>query len=82
MKASVRRVVGGGLMILGGCALVTACLFALLAWGGSPGSWPIKMPSLVRELEFDMAISAAIGVVAIALGFWLHRLKGDSEGGR
>jgi hypothetical protein len=40
------------------------------------------MPDLVRELKFAMAISAAVGVGAIALGFWLRRLKSASKDGR
>ena len=51
-------------------------------WGGDQGSWPMQMQTLDRNLQSGMEISAVIGVGAIALGFWLRRLKGASKDGR
>jgi len=76
VKATMVSIISWASLILGSCVLAFACLLALLAWGGSPGSWPIKMPGLVRELEIDMAISAAIGLAGIALGLRMRRMKG------
>jgi hypothetical protein len=42
----------------------------------------MQMQTLDRNLQSGMEISAVIGVGAIALGFWLRRLKGASKDGR
>ena len=80
MKLSIVATIGGAFVILGCCALAFACLLAWLAWGGSPGDWSIPMPDLVKELEFDMAISAVIGFGAVALGLRLRRVKRGPNG--
>ena len=79
VKALVLRFVGGALMILGCCALAFSGLLAWLVWGGDQGSWQMQMSTLTRNLESGVEISAVIGVGAIALGFWLRRLKGASK---
>jgi hypothetical protein len=40
------------------------------------------MPDLVRELKFYMAISAVIGLTAIAFGWRLRRMKRGFNGDR
>ncbi len=82
MKASILRLVGGALMILGCCALAFCALQVWLVWGKDQTSWPMEMPTLTRNLEFGAELFGAIGVGAIALGFWLRRLKGASRNGR
>ena len=69
-------------MTLGFCALAFACLLAPLVWGGcrANGTCGFTLPLLERELRFDMAISAVIGLGAIALGLRIRRMKGGSNG--
>jgi hypothetical protein len=47
-------------------------------WGGNQdtgGEFYFRMPELERELKFDMAISAVIGLAGIAFGWRLRRMK-------
>lgn len=79
MKSLVLRLVGGTLMILGGCAVAFGGFLAWLVWGADQGSWPMQMQTLDSNLRFGMVIFAVIGVGAIALGFCLRRLKSASK---
>lgn len=82
MKPPVPRIIGGALILLGCCAVAFGGVQAWLVWGGDQGSWPMPMPTLARNLELGAAVSSAIGVGAIALGFFVRRLKGVSKVGR
>jgi len=82
MKSSIVTIIWRTLVILGCLALVFACLLAWLVWGGSPGDWYFPMPELAREVELYMAISAVIGVGAIALGWFIRRRKRSVNGDR
>ena len=81
MKFPIARLIGSTFVILGCSALAFGCLQAWLVWGGDQGSWPMQMATLRGNLEFGAEISALIGVGAIALGFWLRRLKGAAKAG-
>jgi len=79
VKASVLRLVGGALIILGCCAVAFGGFLASLIFWGDQGSWPMQMSTLRKNVESGLEISTVIGVGAIALGFWLRRLKGASK---
>jgi hypothetical protein len=77
MRSSI-RIIGGALQILGGCALAFGCVLAWMEWGGrSQGGWfsDAEFYEVARELGIGMAISAVVGVGAIALGWRLRRIK-------
>jgi hypothetical protein len=77
VKASVRRVVGGVFVALGCCAVAFGGFLAWLVFGADNQGW--QMQTLTGNVESGAAISAVIGVGAIALGVWLRRLKGGSN---
>jgi hypothetical protein len=79
VKSLVLWLVGGGLMIMGCCAVACGGFLAWLVWGADQGSWPMQMQTLDRNLKFGMEILAVRGVGAIALGFCLRRLKSASK---
>jgi len=82
VKSSIVAIIGGVLVILGCCALASACVLAWLAWGGTPGGWTLTVPEFARELKFDMAISIVIGLAAIALGWRIKHMKQGLSGNR
>jgi len=81
MKLSIVTIIWLTLVILGCLALAFAGLIALSVWGGceANGTCGFTLPILDRELRFDMAISAVIGVGAIAIGWFIRRMKGGSK---
>jgi hypothetical protein len=82
MKSSVVTIIGGAVVILGRGALAFAGLLAWLAWGGcqANGSCDFTLPEMVKTLRHAMAISAVLGVGAIALGWRMRRMKSGSNG--
>ena len=78
MRSSIITIIGGALQILGGCALAFGCFLAWMEWGGrSSGGWLSNsdLHGLARDVGIAMAISAVVGVGAIALGWRLRRIK-------
>jgi len=83
MKSSIVTILGGALMTLGFCALAFACLLAWMEWGGkNSGGWfsNVEFYEVARDLGIGMAISAVVGVGAIALGWRLRRIRSGSNG--
>jgi len=76
-KLSIRTIIGRATLALGCCALAFACLLAYLVWGDNQpgGEFYFPFPTLDREVRITMAISAAIGVVAVVLGVSIARAK-------
>jgi hypothetical protein len=73
VKASVIRLAGGAVITLGCCAVAFGGFLAWLVFGADNQGW--QMQTLTGNVESGAAISAVIGVGAIALGVWLRRQK-------
>jgi hypothetical protein len=79
VKVTMVSVIGWTSLILGFCALAFGGFLAWLVFGADNQGW--QMQPLTGNVESGAAISAVIGVGAIALGVWLRRLKGASRAG-